>query len=115
VVAHRGATIRNFRALDAAVDRVEQVLVRLSNVVDGSSFGVSPTMLDEVTERLTGRKAACSSDPGFGRLRWNAPPTFPPGAAEVVALYAGSWKGGTRPRTSGWRACTATCSRTSAA
>ena len=72
------ATIRNFRALDAAADRVEQVLVRLSNVVEGSAFGVSPTMLDEVTERLTGRKAACASDPGFGRSRWHAPPTFPP-------------------------------------
>ena len=56
------ATIRNFRALDAAADRVDQVLEHLSSVVNGSSFGVSPTMLGEVTERLTGRAAACGRE-----------------------------------------------------
>ena len=40
------ATIRNFRALDAAAERVDQVLQHLPQVVDGSSFGVSPAMLD---------------------------------------------------------------------
>ncbi len=39
------ATIRNFRALDDDAERVDQVLRYLSDVVDGSSFGVSPTML----------------------------------------------------------------------
>ena len=53
------ATIRNFRALDAAADRVDQVLARLSSVVDGSSFGISPSMFDEVTERLGGSREAC--------------------------------------------------------
>ena len=67
------ATIRNFRALDAAADRVGQVLLRLSNVVDGSSFGISPTMLDDVSERLSGSSAACDSDPGVGRLHWSSP------------------------------------------
>ena len=50
------ATVRNLRALDAAADRVEAVMSNLPGVVVGSSFGVSVTMLDELTERLTGRK-----------------------------------------------------------
>ena len=56
------ATIRNFRALDAAADRVNQVLEHLSSVVNGSSFGISPTMLGEVTEHLTGRATACDHE-----------------------------------------------------
>ena len=56
------ATIRNFRALDDAADRVDQVLQHLSSVVNGSSFGISPTMLGEVTERLTGRETACGRE-----------------------------------------------------
>ena len=67
------ATIRNFRALDAAADRVDQVLLHLSTVVNSSSFGVSPTMLDEVTERLKGNQQACTSDSGFRRGVWSRP------------------------------------------
>ena len=63
------ATIRNFRALDTAANRVDEVLQRLSSVVNGSSFGMSPTMLEEVTERLTGRITAC----GLERHRWQKP------------------------------------------
>lgn len=51
------ATIRNLRALDDAADRVDAVMENLSTVVDGSSFGVSVAMLDELTERLTGEEA----------------------------------------------------------
>lgn len=51
------ATIRNLRALAAAADRVDAVMENLSTVVDGSSFGVSVAMLDELTERLTGEAA----------------------------------------------------------
>ena len=53
----QNATIRNLRALDAAADRVDAVMENLSTVVDGSSFGVSVAMLDELTERLTGEAA----------------------------------------------------------
>ena len=65
------ATIRNFRALDAAADRVVEVMERLSGVVAGSSFGISPTMLDEVTERVTGQRTGCVSDAGVGPPAWN--------------------------------------------
>ena len=64
------ATIRNFRALDAAADRVDQVLVHLSTVVGSSSFGISPAMLDEVTEHLAGNRAACASEPGSRHKAW---------------------------------------------
>ena len=74
------ATIRSFRALDAAAGRVDEVLVRLPRVVGSSSFGVSSTMLDEVTKQLTGRTAACSDDHGFRLHRaWNKPKPFPSG------------------------------------
>ena len=64
------ATIRNFSALDAAADRVVEVMERLSGVVGGSSFGMSPTMLDEVTERITGTRRGCISDGGIGPPAW---------------------------------------------
>ena len=67
------ATIRNFRALDAAADRVDEVLRRLPTVVGSSSFGVSPTMLDEVTERLAGDGPACASDRDFRYRPWSSP------------------------------------------
>ena len=70
------ATIRNFRALDAAAGRVDEVLVRLSNVVGSSSFGVSPTMLDEVTDRLTDHAPACGGERGFRYRGWHSP-AFP--------------------------------------
>ena len=74
------ATIRSFRALATAADRVDEVLVRLPNVVGSSSFGVSPTMLDEVTKRLTGEPAGrtgCGSDRGAAPPAWKRPPEFP--------------------------------------
>ena len=64
------ATIRNFRALDAASDRVVEVMERLSGVVNGSSFGIAPAMLDEVTERITGQNTGCTSDEGVGPPAW---------------------------------------------
>ena len=71
------ATIRNFRTLDAAADRVVTVLGTLSSVVDSSSFGISPTMLDEVTERVTGQtdpiaveRTGCTDDDGPQPLPW---------------------------------------------
>ena len=64
------ATIRNFRALDAAADRVVEVMERLNSVVGGASFGISPTMLDEVTVRITGQSTGCISDEGVGPPRW---------------------------------------------
>ena len=67
------ATIRNFRALDAASERVDQVLRRLSTVVVSSSFGVSPKMLDEVTKRLKGNEQACTSNAGFRHRVWSRP------------------------------------------
>lgn len=67
------ATIRNFRALDAASDRVVEVMERLSGVVVGSSFSISPTMLDEVTERITGQRTGCISDEGVGPRPWDDP------------------------------------------
>ena len=67
------ATIRNFRALDTAANRVDEVLQRLSSVVNGSSFGMSPAMLGEVTERLTGRKTACGPDGGADAGDWRKP------------------------------------------
>ena len=70
------ATIRNFRALDTAAGRVDQVLLRLSNVVSGSSFDVSPAMLDEVTDRLTDNAPACGGERGFGYRGWHRP-AFP--------------------------------------
>jgi len=71
------ATIRNFRALDAAAVRVDQVLRRLSAVVESSSFGIPPDMLNEVTDRLTDHAPACGGERGFrgGRPRpsaWSA-------------------------------------------
>ena len=48
------ATIRNFRALDAAAGRVASVLDNLPNVVSNHSFGVSCAMLKVVHERITG-------------------------------------------------------------
>ena len=48
------ATIRNFRALDAAAGRVASVLANLPNVVSNHSFGVSCAMLKVVHERITG-------------------------------------------------------------
>ena len=67
------ATIRNFRALDAAAERVDDVLERLSAVVNGSSFGMSPAMLDEVTELLTGQPTACGPDRGRETpVKWKA-------------------------------------------
>ena len=71
------ATIRNFRALDAAAYRVDQVLIYLSRVVSSSAFGISPAMLDEVTERLAGNRAACGSDPGFTHEPWQDPSRDP--------------------------------------
>ncbi len=73
------ATIRNFRALDAAADRVVEVMERLPGVVEGSSFGISPTMLDEVTERITGRRTGCISDAGGGPRAWLDQVEHPPG------------------------------------
>jgi len=67
------ATVRNFRALDAASDRVVEVMERLSGVVGGSSFGISPTMLDEVTERITGQRTGCITDEGVGPRPWDDP------------------------------------------
>ena len=67
------ATIRNFRALDTAAERVDQVLRRLSSVVNGSSFGMSRTMLDEVTEHLTDPRTACGPDTGRVPHRWSRP------------------------------------------
>lgn len=71
------ATIRNFRALDAAADRVGEVLLRLPNVVESSSFGIPPDMLDEVTERLTDDLPACGSERGFRYRGWHRRPAFP--------------------------------------
>ena len=77
---HEEATIRNFQALDAAAGRVDEVLNRLSSVVGSSSFGVSPTMLNEVTARLTGSAAsgatACGGEPGSTHRDWRWP-AFP--------------------------------------
>ena len=70
------ATIRNFRVLDAAGDRVGEVLLRLSSVVDSSSFGIPPAMLDEVTKRLTGDTAGTPGCGGATRSSWRRPP-FP--------------------------------------
>ena len=70
------ATIRNFRALDAAAVRVDQVLRRLSEVVESSSFGISPDMLNEVTDRLTDHAPACGSERGFRYRGWHRP-AFP--------------------------------------
>ena len=67
------ATIRNFRALDAAAERVVQVMARLEGVVEASSFGISPTLLDEVTERITGQRTGCVSDNGVGPRPWDGP------------------------------------------
>lgn len=67
------ATIRNFRALDTAADRVGEVLQRLSSVVNGSSFGMSTAMLDAVTERLTGQRTACGPDGGAEPRPWQKP------------------------------------------
>ena len=67
------ATIRNFRALDAAAVRVDQVLERLSSVVNGSSFGLSPALLDGVSAFLGTRSAACGSDIGASRRAWTKP------------------------------------------
>ena len=64
------ATIRNFRALDAAAERVVEVMERLSGVVDASSFGISSTMLDEVTERITSQRTGCISDEGVAPPAW---------------------------------------------
>ncbi len=71
------ATIRNFRTLDAAAERVVNVLSTLNGVVDSSAFGISLTVLDEVTERITGRperigaaRTGCTDDGGPGPLRW---------------------------------------------
>lgn len=54
------ATVRNFRALDAAAGRVTDVLENLSNVVRNHSFNVSLDMLDEVYDRVC--RGACSDD-----------------------------------------------------
>ena len=67
------ATIRNFRALDDAARRVDQVLTRLSSVVNGSSFGMSPLLLEEVTQRLTGRTTACGPGRAVEGLDWDKP------------------------------------------
>ncbi len=71
------ATIRNFRALDDAAERVNQVLEHLTSVVNGSSFGVSPTMLDEVTERLTGERLTCGPEREAGPPDWSQRPEAP--------------------------------------
>ncbi len=73
------ATIRNFRALAAVADRVGEVLFRLPQVVDGSSFGVSPTMFDQVTELLTGKPpgTGCGGDRGAAPAEWKWPREFP--------------------------------------
>ena len=73
------ATIRNFRALDAAAERVVEVMERLPGVVEGSSFGISPTMLDEVTERVSGRRTGCTSDEGIGPPAWGDDIELPDG------------------------------------
>ena len=70
------ATIRNFRALDAAADRVGEVLLYLPSVVGRSSFGVSPTVLNEVTDLLTDHAPACDSERGFRYRGWHRP-AFP--------------------------------------
>jgi len=67
------ATIRNFRALDAAAVRVDQVLRRLSAVVESSSFGIPPDMLNEVTDRLTDHAPACGGERGFRYRGWHRP------------------------------------------
>ena len=72
------ATIRNFRALGAATERVDEVLERLSSVVNSSSFGISPSMLDEVTEVLTGGKMECGPDREVPPLAWLHAIKFPP-------------------------------------
>ena len=73
------ATIRNFRTLDAAAERVVEVLGTLTGVVDSSSFGISPSMLDEVTERLTGQTdpiafetTGCTDTGGPQPLPWRS-------------------------------------------
>ena len=74
------ATIRSFRALDAAAERVDQVLDRLPLVVGSSSFGVSSTMLNEVTKRLTDEPAGstgCGGDRGAVPPAWKRFPEFP--------------------------------------
>ena len=80
------ATIRNFRALDAASGRVVEVMTRLAGVVDGSSFGISPTMLDEVTERITGRRTGCVSDEGVGSASWRGRSDHIKSPEEFVAV-----------------------------
>ena len=70
------ATIRNFRALDAAADRVGEVLLHLPSVVGRSSFGVSLTVLNEVTDLLTDHAPACGSERGFRYRGWHRP-AFP--------------------------------------
>lgn len=67
------ATIRNFRALDAAAVRVDEVLERLSSVVNGSSFGLSPRMIEGVSALLDPGSAACGSDVGASRRGWTEP------------------------------------------
>ena len=76
------ATIRNFRTLDAAAERVRTVLSNLTSVVDGSSFGISPSMLDQVTERLTGL-----SDAITGPRTWCYGDSEPPQWTENTAFH----------------------------
>ena len=78
------ATIRNFRALDAAAERVVQVLQTLPNVVDSSAFGLSPSMLDEVTERITGHRSRCRTN--GDDVPWNADIQLPPDLFRSVEL-----------------------------
>ena len=63
------ATVRNFRALDAASGRIKDVLENLSNVVANHSFNVSPAMVEEVYERMQCAGAGgCSGAVDVGRV-----------------------------------------------
>ena len=63
------ATVRNFRALDAASGRIKDVLENLSNVVANHSFNVSPAMVEEVYERMQCAGAGgCSRTVDIGRI-----------------------------------------------
>ena len=60
------ATVRNFRALDAASQRVNSVLENLPTIVGSAAFGLSPAMVREVAERLNRpgptRRVGCEAD-----------------------------------------------------
>ena len=79
------ATVRNFRALDAASGRIRDVLENLSNVVANHSFNVSPAMVKEVHERMRcDRAEGCSGAVDIDRIdraleTWRNHAGTPPG------------------------------------